>query len=288
MNKTADLHVHTHLSDGTFTPEKVVEYAKASGLSAIAITDHDCCCAITPAILAAKDLDVEIIPGVELTAEVDDTEIHILGYFIDWQDDWFARKLKEISKVREERAKEILKRLRKHGVDISDDELFELSGPGSVGRLHIAQLLYKKRCTSSIGQAFTKYIGNGGSCYVKKFKLTPEEAVDMIRRVGGISVMAHPKTIAIQNKSIEDVVALLAKNGVRGIEVYHSDHSLKNEKAFKALAEKYNLLITGGSDCHGFGKREVLIGKVKIPYELVENLKKALTNNAVFVNLDYE
>ena len=278
MQKVADLHVHTYLSDGTFTPEKVVEYAKAKGLSAIAITDHDCCCGITPAILAAEDLGVEIIPGVELTAEVNDTEIHLLGYFIDWQDDWFVRKLKEISRVREERAREILSKLRRHGVDISDDELFELSGPGSVGRLHIAQLLFKKGCTSSIGQAFTKYIGNGGSCYVKKFKLTPLEAVDMIRRVGGVSVVAHPKTINIQNKSTEDIMASLVKDGVRGIEVYHSDHSDKNEKDFRALAEQYNLLITGGSDCHGFGKREVLIGKVKIPYSLVETLKKSLPN----------
>lgn len=277
MQKVADLHVHTHLSDGTFTPEKVVEYAKAKGLSAIAITDHDCCSGITPAILVAEDLDVEIVPGVELTAEADDAEIHILGYFIDWQNNSFIRKLDEISRVREERAREILKKLRKHSVDISDDELFEWSGPGCVGRLHIAHLLFKKGYTSSIGEAFARYIGNGGSCYVRKFKLTPEEAVDIIKKVGGISVVAHPKTIAIQDKSTEDIIASLVKAGVRGIEVYHPDHSCGDEEGFKSLAKKHNLLITGGSDCHGFGKKEILIGKVRIPYELVENLKKSLT-----------
>lgn len=275
MTKTADLHVHTNLSDGTFTPEKVVEYAKAKGLAAIAITDHDCCKGITPAIITARDLDVEIIPGVELTAEVDDTEIHILGYFVDWQDNSFTRKLEEISRVRKERAKEILKKLRKNHVDIADEELFEFSAPGCIGRLHIAQLLFKKGYISSVGQAFSKYIGNGGSCYVKKFKLTPKEAVDMIRKVGGVSVVAHPKTISMQGKSTEDIIISLMKDGVRGIEAYHSDHSRKDEENFKALAEKHSLLITGGSDCHGLGKKEVLIGKVRIPYELVEALKKS-------------
>ncbi len=274
MNKVADLHVHTHLSDGTFSPEKVVEYAKAKGLDAIAITDHDCCGGITPAIIAAKDLDLEVIPGVELTAELDEEEIHILGYFIDWQDEFFLKKLDEIIRVREERAKEILRKLKKHGVEVSEEELFGLSGPGCVGRLHIAHLLVRKGAVSSIEKAFRKYIGNNRPCYVKKFKLLPKQAVTMIKDVGGIAVLAHPKVTYIKDRSIEDIVKELARDGIQGLEVYHSDHTAKDENRFKALAEKYNLLITGGSDCHGLGKREVLIGKVKIPYELVEKLKQ--------------
>lgn len=275
MQKVADLHLHTHLSDGTFSPEKVVEYAKEKGLNAIAITDHDCCDGITPAIIAAKDLDLEVIAGVELTAEMGDSEIHILGYFIDWQNEAFLEKLKEISRVRQDRAKEILKRLKRYGVDIPEEELFKLSGPGCIGRLHIARLLVKKRIVSSLKEAFRKYIGDGGPCYVKKFKLSPKEAVDMIKRVGGISVLAHPKVVNINNKTTEEIVRIVIKDGIQGIEVYHSDHSAKDVKELKALAERYNLLISGGSDCHGLGKREVLIGKVKIPYELVEKLKRA-------------
>ena len=280
MQKVADLHVHTHLSDGTFSPEKVVQFSKVKGLDAIAITDHDCCDGITPAILAAKDLDLEIIPGVELTAELDEEEIHILGYFIDWEEDSFAKKLDEISKVRDERAKEILRRLRQRGVDISEKELFELSGSGSTGRLHIARLLFKKGIISSIKDAFTKYIGDGGSCYVKKYKLSPEEAIDMIKDVGGVSVLAHPNTINIKNKSTEDIIKLLIKDGIEGIEAYHSDHNAADESQYKKLAERYNLLVTGGSDCHGFGKGEVLIGKVKVPYDLVEKIKRAVSNRA--------
>ena len=124
-----------------------------------------------------------------------------------------------------------------------------------------------------------KYIGERGKCYVKKFKLSPKEAVDMIKNVGGVSVLAHPNTINIKGKTIVDIVNLLVKDGIQGIEVYHSDHKSEDENKFKHLAEKYNLLITGGSDCHGFGKNEVLIGKVKVPYDLVEELKKVASKD---------
>jgi len=275
MNKTADLHVHTHLSDGTFSPEKVVEYSKEKGLDAIAITDHDCCAGIGPAIAKAKELDLEIIPGVELTSELEEEEMHILGYFLDWKNQAFLKKLDKIARVRDERAKEIVKKLRKHGMFISEKELFEFSGPGCIGRLHIAHFMVRKGFVKNVMQAFGEYIGNKGPCYVKKFKLSPKEAIDMIKGVGGVTVLAHPKTISIKNKSIEDSLKILVKDGIDGIEVYHSDHKAKHEEKFKALADKYNLLISGGSDCHGFGKKEVLIGKVKIPYELVEKIKKA-------------
>ena len=276
MQRLADLHVHTHESDGTFSPEKVVEYSKAKGMHAIAITDHDCCSAITPAIIAAKGLDLEIIPGVELSAEVDEQDVHILGYFIDWQNEEFLKKLEHIVHVRRERAKEILKRLRRVNVRIAEKELFELSDTGCVGRLHIAQLLFKKGYVSSIGQAFKDYIGDQSPCYVKKFKMTPKEAASMIKDVGGIPVLAHPKTINTKNKKLADVVKAFVDDGMEGIEVYHIEHTAKDVKELEKLAAKLNLLMTGGSDCHGLGKKEILIGKVKIPYELVEKMKERL------------
>lgn len=277
MGKVADLHVHTNISDSTFSPEKVVEYAKLEGLDAIAITDHDTCDAITPAIVLAKDINLEIIPGVELTAEVDDDEIHILGYFIDWQDDSFTQKLKELCRVREERAKEILKRLAEQGIDLKYEDLIELAGPatGSVGRLHIANLLYKKGKVACIREAFKKYIGNDCPAYVKKFKLSPKEAVDMIKSVGGVAVLAHPKTINTEARPLKDTIKALAEDGIQGIEVYHSDHNAKDSREFKEMADELGLLITGGSDCHGLGKKEVMLGKIKVPYELVEKLRQA-------------
>lgn len=276
MNKVADLHVHTNVSDGTFSPRKVVEYAGMQGLDAIAITDHDTCAAIGPSLRAAETIGIEIIPGVELTAELDDDEIHILGYFIDWQDKQFTQRLEEFCRVREERAKEILRRLGEQGIDLKYEDLMDVAGPGpgSVGRLHIAQLLYRKGKVSSIKDAFTKYIGANLPAYVKKFKLSPKEAVDMIKSVGGVAGLAHPKTINTDNKSLKDIVGMLAAEGIQAIEVYHSDHNAGDSAEFKKIADEYGLLITGGSDCHGLGKKEVLLGKVKVPYELVEKLRQ--------------
>jgi len=275
MQRLVDLHIHTNLSDGTFSPEKAVEYSKAKGLAAIAITDHDTCKGITPAIMAAKDLDIEIIPGIELSAEMDDRDLHILGYFIDWQNEEFSKKLEHIIRIRKERAKEILKRLKRVNVNISDEELFKLADFGCVGRLHIAKLLFKKGYVSSISGAFKEYIGDNSPCYVKKFKLSPKEAVDIIKGVGGIAVLAHPKTINAKDRPLEDIIALLVKDGIQGIEVYHSDHTKNDEKKFADIAERHDLVMTGGSDCHGFGKKQILIGKIKIPYELVKKLRAA-------------
>ncbi len=277
MQKVADLHVHTNISDSTFSPEKVVEVAKLEGLDAIAITDHDTCAGITPAIMIAKDMDLEIIPGVELTAEIDDDEIHILGYFVDWQDASFTKKLEEFCRHREERAKEILRRLGEQGIDLKYEDLLELAGPGmgSVGRMHIANLLYKKGKVGSIREAFRKYIGNESPAYVKKFKLSPREAAGLIKSAGGVSVIAHPKTINTEIRPLKDIVRILVDEGVQGIEVYHSDHNAGDAHEFEKLAAEYGLLITGGSDCHGLGKKEILLGKVKVPYELVEKLRKA-------------
>ena len=273
MSKIVDLHIHTKLSDGTFSPEKVVECAKAKGLSAIAITDHDSCAGIAPAIIAGKDLQIEVIPGVELSAEIEEESIHILGYFIDWQNESFVKKLDELTALRVDRAKEILRKLKEHDIELSEEALLRLSGSGSVGRLHIAKLMAKKGFVSSIHEAFRKYISNSGPCYVKNSKLTPKEAVSMIKDVGGIPVLAHPKTICIENRSIEDIIKELVCDGIQGIEVFYPDHSKKDEVEFQRLAEKYNLAITGGSDCHGLAKKNVLIGKIKVPYELVEKLR---------------
>ncbi len=276
MQKVADLHVHTNVSDGSFSPEEIVRYAESKGLSALSITDHDSCDAIEPAMAAAEEPGMEIIPGVELTAELSEgEEIHVLGYFIDWKDKEFSGKLRHIADVRRERAKKIIIKLREHGIDVSEQELLDFSGGGSIGRLDIAHLLLKKGAVSSTNGAFVKYIGNNGPCYVKKFKLSPGESVELIKSVGGVAVLAHPKTVKARGKTTEEIVETLVRDGIRGIEVYHSDHKESDVKRLRKMAEKYNLLTTGGSDCHGTRKREILTGKVKIPYELVEKLRQA-------------
>ena len=269
MKKYVDLHVHTVHSDSTLSPREVVDLAHQKGLAAISITDHDCIDAIAPAIECAKKYDIEIIPGVELTAEEGNLEIHILGYFIDWKSEWFAKKLVEIRTARKNRIYEMTAKLKSAGVNIDPDKVFKLSGPGSVGRLHLAMVLYNEGHTSSISGAFRKYIGNNAPCYVRKFRLTPKEAIDMIIKLGGIPVLAHPRTLGR-----DDLILEMAEKGLKGIEVYHTEHPNNVTLHYEDVALENGLLVTGGSDCHGAGKGYVLLGRIKVPYRVVENLKK--------------
>ncbi|UCB57470.1 MAG: PHP domain-containing protein [Candidatus Omnitrophota bacterium] len=267
--KYADLHIHTNFSDGTFSPQRVIEQARGAGLACIAITDHDTVYAIEPAMQEAEKLGIELIPGVELTAELDDCEVHILGYFIDWQAEWFRKKLEQICDVRKKRALSIIEKLGALGIKLDVDEVMREAGFGSVGRLHIARIMQKEGFVGSIQEAFRKYIGRGCPCYVKRFRLTPGEAIDMIHRLKGLAVLAHPYTLG-NDELIADFIQL----GLRGIEAYYPEHNKAKTEHYLRLAEKYGLLVTGGSDCHGLGKDRILMGEVKIPYNLVELLKK--------------
>jgi len=269
MKKFVDLHVHTFHSDSTFTPEQVIDVAHKKGLSAIAITDHDSVDGIDPSIASADKYRIEVIAGVELTAEEDSLEIHMLGYFIDWKAEWFEKKLAKLRQARLERIYAMVEKLKKMGVDIDPKKVFTLSGPGAVGRLHLATVLYNEGVISSISEAFRKYIGEKAPCYVKKYKLTPKEAIDMILKLGGVPVLAHPHILGR-----DDLIPRFIKDGLRGIEVYHTEHSRNMASHYEDFAIRHNLLMTGGSDCHGMGKGRVLLGKVKVPYSLVEALKE--------------
>lgn len=265
----ADLHIHTNLSDGTFSPQEVIQYAYKNNLMAIAITDHDCVEAIEPATKEALSFNIEVIPGIELTAEIDQTEIHILGYLIDYKQDWFIKKLDQLRSARVERIYAMVEKLKTLGVNIQPEEVFELAS-GSVGRLHLARVLKSDGFVSSLKEAFDKYIGEHSPAYVGRFRFSPKEVIDMIARLGGISVLAHPSTMRK-----DELIPQLVEHGLRGLEVYYPDQTQQVTKYYENLANKYNLLITGGSDCHGLARGEILMGRFKIPYELVEKLKDA-------------
>lgn len=269
--KYADLHIHTNFSDGTFTPEQVVRQAQEKGLCCIAITDHDTVSAIEPAIKEAEKSNIELIPGVELTAEVNDCEIHLLGYFVNYQTQWFTDKLDQICAVRRRRALHIIEKLKNCGIDLDPEELMSEVSSGSIGRPHIASMMKKKGYVISLQEAFDKYIGNGCPCYVKKFKLTPAEAIEMIRKVGGLAVLAHPHYMGNDR-----LISEFARLGLKGIEVYYAEYNSAVTEHYQNLAKKYGLLITGGSDCHGQSEGRPKIGGVKIPYNLVEAMKKEI------------
>lgn len=269
MEKLADLHVHTHLSDGTFSPEEVVEYAKKIGLSCIAITDHDCVDGIEPARKIARRLELEIIPGVEMTAQEKGAEVHLLGFYPDLKDRGFLKKLELICKSRVERIYKMAEKLKKYNVKIDPEKVFKLSGPGSVGRLHVATILEDEGYVSSVQEAFRRYIGDKGPCYVSHFEMTAKDAIAELKRVGAVVVFAHPHLMGG-----DALIPKFIKYGLDGLEAYHSEQSRSVSARYVALAEEHGLLVTGGSDCHGLNKGEVLMGKVKVPYRLVEELKK--------------
>lgn len=268
-SKYADLHVHSHFSDGTFSPSQIVSEAKRCGLSCISITDHDTIDGIDASVREAGE-DLEILPGIELTAEAGGQEIHILGYLIDYHNRDFLKMLSGMQEVRLERIYGMCEKLKKLGVPLEPQDVFNVAGKGSVGRLHVARALLEKGHVFSISEAFIRFIGDRGLAYVGKFKMTPKEVIDGILKIKGIPVLAHPFTLGDQA-----LIADFVKAGIMGIEAYYAEHSSYQTQEFIKMAHQHNLLVTGGSDCHGAAKNEVGMGKVKLPYEYVEKLKEA-------------
>lgn len=263
----ADLHLHTNFSDGTFTPSQLIALAKKSGLGCISITDHDSVAAYLSDL--PKD-DIEIIPGIELTADVNNAEVHLLGYFIDYQAGWFRDKLKEICSIRVERMKEMCGKLTRLGMKLDYEEVVGVSGHSCVGRLHLARLMAKKGYVFGVQQAFDKYIGDRGPAYASKFHLKPKDAIGLILKAKGIPVLAHPYSLANQGWIPEFV-----KDGLMGLEAIYPEHSPSQARHYQRLSEEYGLLITGGSDCHGQAKPHIRVGEIKVPYDLIEKLKSA-------------
>lgn len=262
-----DLHIHTTASDGSETPAQVVERAIALGLGAIAITDHDTVDGIDPAEKAALGRIV-VVPGVEISTEENDREVHILGYFIDPNHPLMAAKLLQLHRQRGERATEIVRRLQAQGVSVTIDEVKNLVR-GVVGRPHIAWILVQKGYVSSIDEAFQRWIGRGCPAYVPRARFSASEAVLLIRKTGGAPVLAHPGV----SKS-EGIIERLITVGLCGLEVDYPEHSKVQRAHLRRLAERYGLITTGGSDYHGPEHRFPL-GAALAPLSVVEKLHAA-------------
>lgn len=271
--KFADLHLHTIFSDSTYTPQELIEEASKTGLSCIAVVDHDSVAGIEPTLEYARIKDIELIPGIELSTEYDGLEIHILGYLIDCAQEDLKEKLAFLKRNRIERIYKIADKLKDIGVRLNPQDVFAMANRGTVGRLHIARVMVKDGCVGSTGEAFQKYIGDKCPAYVCGFKFSPEEAIKLIKDIGGIPVLAHPYSL-----NRDELIPQFINAGLKGLEAYYPEHTPSMTQSYLKLAKKYNLLVTGGSDCHGLAKPEVRIGSLKIPYDLVEKLKLAKEN----------
>ena len=264
----ADLHLHTFFSDGTFTPEELVLHAQKNSLACIALTDHDTVEGCARAAAACAAVKMEFIPGAELTAEMDDTEVHIIGYFLDTQNAVLLEKIAKFQTVRQNRIREMVAALNKLGVPLKVEAVFALANCQSPGRPHVARALVKERLIGNLDEAFEKFLKRGRPAWVPKAKMSALESVELIHQAGGLAVMAHPGL----NRS-DEIIPGLVDAGLDGIECFHSKHSTSTSERYLEIADKYRLLVTGGSDCHGFSKNKPLIGSVRLPYEHVQQLQ---------------
>lgn len=276
-----DLHVHSTASDGTFTPAELVTEAKSAGLAAFALTDHDTINGIVEASQAAKDVDIELIPGIELSTEYhygkNSREVHIVGLFIDSDNAVLKAKLAEFITSREERNLKMIDNLAAEGFAISRDAMRDYFGDCVMTRAHMARYLLDKGYIKDMNTAFAKYIGDDCRCYVPREKISPTEAVHLIRQAGGIAILAHPVLYHMNADVLDAMVAELKEEGLSGIECIYSTYQPGDERNMKKLAKKYGLAISGGSDFHGTNKPRIKIGTgmghLYIPYSVLEDLK---------------
>lgn len=297
-----DLHVHSTRSDGTYTPKELVDYAVLKGLKAFALTDHDTVDGLDEAIQYAEALRQkqaeklqaaacdkaackhipEVIPGIEFSTEYQGRDIHIVGLYIDYKDKEFTRYLQSFIDSRTLRNQKMCRLLTEAGIDISYDKLLE-EFPGSViTRAHYAKYMLNHGYIKSIKEAFERYVGDNCPYFVPREKVTPAQAVELTLKAGGVPVLAHPILYHMSDARLDKLVAELTESGLMGIEAIYSTYCTADERKIRNLAKKYKLLISGGSDFHGSNKPGLDLGvgygKLYVPDEVLDNLKKALAD----------
>ena len=269
----ADLHLHTCFSDGTFTPEEVAERGSRLGLVAMALTDHDTVEGCERMAAACKERGIESASGIELTAEREGCEVHLLGYFVDIRCPKLLSETRKFQSVRQSRIFEIVANLNRLGIPLRAEQVFELANCRSPGRPHVGRALVQDGYCETLDEAFDRFLKKHRPAWVPKFKISAFDAMDLVHNADGLAVMAHPGL----NRS-DDFIPMLVEHGLDGIECYHSKHTPSMTARYLQIAAQYGLLVTGGSDCHGFSKGKPLIGTAKVPAVRWRKLKEAWEN----------
>lgn len=279
--KYIDLHVHSTVSDGTFTPTELVAEAKRCNLSAFALTDHDTIRGFEEAKKASEGSGIEVIPGVEISAAYKKKDIHILGLLIDPNYEPLKRSLDAALLERDQRNAKMAQNLAAGGLDIDIERLTAAFSPGTVlTRAHFAKFLLETKQIKSMNEAFEHYLNADGPYYVPREYISPENAIKLIKQAGGIPVLAHPLVYHLPEEELDALIARLKDAGLEGLEVFYSSNTGFDEGIVRRYANKYHLIMTGGSDFHGANKPHISMGNgkgnLKIPYSVLENLKAAL------------
>ena len=282
---TVDLHVHSNKSDGSFTPSELVDMAIAKGLTAFALTDHDTIDGLAPAIAYARNTDVEVIPGIELSTEYNGRDIHIVGLFIDYENPVFLEHLAEFCASRDRRNEKMLENLAADGISFTKEELCGDNPDTIITRAHIAHALVAKGICSGMDQAFKKYLQYGGRYCPQKEHLSPEEVVKTLISNGAFVALAHPFQYKFGDKKTEELIAHMADLGMKGLEVYHSSNNKLESMKLQEMAVRHHLLPTGGSDFHGGNKPDISIGTgrggLRVSSLLLEDIKRERAKQAL-------
>lgn len=291
--QTVDLHVHSTHSDGTYSPARLVDYAMEKNLKAFALTDHDAVSGIEEAMEYAKRLRQgensssasrvpEVIPGVELSTEYKGHDVHIVGLYIDYQNSAFLEQLHEFVDSRTIRNKKMCRLLQDAGIEVTYEALLEEFPDAVITRAHYAKYMLQHGYITDMREAFERYIGDDCPCYIPREKVTPVQAVQLIRTAGGIAVLAHPILYHLSDGELDTLTGALKEAGLTGIEAVYSTYNDAEERKIRALAKKYDLLISGGSDFHGENKPGLDLaigyGHLFVPESVLLELKQAVAN----------
>lgn len=271
-----DMHIHTVESDGTYTPEEIIVRAIKNNVIALAITDHDTVAGVKRGKEVADRYGLEFIEGIEISCNEKDLEVHVLGYFLNLEDEKFLAELEELEAAREKRNRKIIEKFEKIGIIIDIEELKTFAPGNIISRLHFANYLLEKGIVTSKIEAFDKYLGKNGLAYVPKENFSPERAVKMIKSNGGFVSLAHPKLITLNDEVLNDLILRLKECGLDALESQYSSFSKIDRQKYKRIAKKYGLLITGGSDFHGGNREGIDIGDAGLEYSQFERIKKYL------------
>jgi predicted metal-dependent phosphoesterase TrpH len=273
MGSIGDFHTHSTYSDGKLTPSHLAEMAHRHGVRVMALTDHDTTAGLADMAQAlSRYPEISLVPGVELSTDIPGSEIHVLGYFMDVEDQHFQQELSQFREGRLGRGQEMVRKLRDLGMDITWERVQEIAGDASVGRPHVAQALLERGYVKTIAEAFDRFIGRDGPAYAERDKLTPEQAIELIRSAGGLAFFAHPS----YTKDIESVIPSMKQAGLTGMEVYYRSYPPETVEWLRTVAERYDLMPLGGSDFHGLGNEgDREIGDIPLPEHAIDRFLQA-------------